>query len=268
VNASNGILNVSNPSSAFADLLCTPRLEIRVVRAPGAPPRPRTPNLLLRRTVHRPILPVWWMIVVWCDGTPIPTHQDSMSDLTSTGREREAEPEGDSNPSGDRPLTPRQQRFVDEYLIDSNGTQAAIRAGYSAHTAASQAERLLRNVEIVRAVSVGRAAIAERNKVKVDDIIAEYVRIAFSDPRNYDLDPDTGQLRTRDGADPSVWRAISSVKRKIRRYPHGHGDRRRIPAVGQAQRPGEARQTSGAVQGSARPGGPACSPAGRTGHTP
>jgi phage terminase small subunit len=161
------------------------------------------------------------MIVVWCDGTPIPTHQDSMSDLTSTGREREAEPEGDSNPSGDRPLTPRQQRFVDEYLIDSNGTQAAIRAGYSAHTAASQAERLLRNVEIVRAVSVGRAAIAERNKVKVDDIIAEYVRIAFSDPRNYDLDPDTGQLQTRDGADPSVWRAISSVKRKIRRTRTG-----------------------------------------------
>ena len=50
-------------------------------------------------------------------------------------------------------LTPRQARFVDEYLIDLNATQAAIRAGYSAKTAQPQSSRLLSKV-IVRAAIV------------------------------------------------------------------------------------------------------------------
>lgn len=45
-------------------------------------------------------------------------------------------------------LSPKQQRFVDEYLIDLNATQAAIRAGYSEKTAYSQGQRLLNNVEV------------------------------------------------------------------------------------------------------------------------
>lgn len=45
-------------------------------------------------------------------------------------------------------LNEKQQRFVDEYLIDLNATQAAIRAGYSEKTARSQGQRLLTNVDI------------------------------------------------------------------------------------------------------------------------
>ena len=45
-------------------------------------------------------------------------------------------------------MTPKQQRFIDEYLIDLNATQAAIRAGYSEKTAYSMGSRLLKNVEI------------------------------------------------------------------------------------------------------------------------
>lgn len=45
-------------------------------------------------------------------------------------------------------LTKKQQRFCDEYLIDANATQAAIRAGYSKKTARSQGQRLLTNVDI------------------------------------------------------------------------------------------------------------------------
>lgn len=45
-------------------------------------------------------------------------------------------------------LTPKQQRFCDEYLIDLNATQAAIRAGYSPNTAEQTASRLLRNVKV------------------------------------------------------------------------------------------------------------------------
>jgi hypothetical protein len=69
------------------------------------------------------------------------------------------------------PLNLPQQAFIREYLIDRNGTQAAIRAGYSAKTAYSQAERLLRHVEIRRAVDAGLNRIAEKTETD-----AEWVR--------------------------------------------------------------------------------------------
>lgn len=63
-----------------------------------------------------------------------------------------------------RPLTAKQQRFVSEYLIDSNGTQAAIRAGYSAKTAQEQASRLLSQVMVAAAVADGRKSL-ERSTI-------------------------------------------------------------------------------------------------------
>lgn len=59
-------------------------------------------------------------------------------------------------------LTTRQARFVEEYLVDGNGTQAAIRAGYSASGAYTEASRLLRNAEVARAIKTrqeNRAAL-------------------------------------------------------------------------------------------------------------
>lgn len=49
-------------------------------------------------------------------------------------------------------LSPRQKRFVDEYCIDLNATQAALRAGYSPHTARVQGSKLLTNLDIKAAV--------------------------------------------------------------------------------------------------------------------
>lgn len=45
-------------------------------------------------------------------------------------------------------MTPKQKRFCDEYLIDCNATQAAVRAGYSANSAYSAGQRMLKNVDI------------------------------------------------------------------------------------------------------------------------
>lgn len=64
-----------------------------------------------------------------------------------------------------RELTPKQQRFVEEYLIDLNGTRAAIRAGYSAKTANQQAARLLANVNVQAAVSVARKEQSDKAKI-------------------------------------------------------------------------------------------------------
>ncbi|NGP40968.1 terminase small subunit [Acinetobacter sp. GC2] len=49
-------------------------------------------------------------------------------------------------------LTDKQQRFVDEYLIDLNATQAAIRAGYSEKTADSIGLQLLRKTQVAEAI--------------------------------------------------------------------------------------------------------------------
>ncbi len=78
-------------------------------------------------------------------------------------------------------LSAKQQRFVDEYCIDFNGTQAAIRAGYSARSANIQAARLLTNDNIRKALDEKRLEIAEESKLKASDVIDELRRIAFSD---------------------------------------------------------------------------------------
>ena len=70
-------------------------------------------------------------------------------------------------------LTPKQQRFVSEYLIDSNATQAAIRAGYSEKTAQQTGSRLLLNVVIQAAIKAGQKNIAKRNDLTVDDLVRE-----------------------------------------------------------------------------------------------
>jgi phage terminase small subunit len=81
-------------------------------------------------------------------------------------------------------LTAKQQRFVEEYLIDLNATQAAIRAGYSEKTAYSQGQRLLNNVEIQKAVAEAQEDRSNRTKITADRVLQELARIGFSDLRN------------------------------------------------------------------------------------
>lgn len=68
-------------------------------------------------------------------------------------------------------MTPRQQRFVDEYLVDLNATQAAIRAGYSVRTAEQQGPRLLGYAEIAEAVRLAQAARSQRVQITQDDVL-------------------------------------------------------------------------------------------------
>jgi phage terminase small subunit len=78
-------------------------------------------------------------------------------------------------------LTAKQQRFVSEYLIDLNATQAAIRAGYSPETAYSQGARLLKNVEVEAAIAEAQGRRAERARKSADDVEDELESIAFMD---------------------------------------------------------------------------------------
>ena len=65
-------------------------------------------------------------------------------------------------------MSPKAERFVTEYLIDLNATRAATRAGYSAKTAGSQGERLLKNAEICAAVKAAQSKVAANNGMTVD----------------------------------------------------------------------------------------------------
>ena len=74
-------------------------------------------------------------------------------------------------------LSPKRQRFVDEYLIDLNATQAAIRAGYSEKTAQEQSARLLSNVMVRAAIEDGQTKRAERVKVDQNYVITNLLEI-------------------------------------------------------------------------------------------
>jgi phage terminase small subunit len=79
-------------------------------------------------------------------------------------------------------LPPKQRRFVEEYLKDLNGTQAAIRAGYSEKTANEQAAKLLAKGSIKAVVQALMAERSKRTEVTTDRVVEELAVAAFLDP--------------------------------------------------------------------------------------
>ena len=88
------------------------------------------------------------------------------------------------DPAGNPPprLKRRAQLFVSEYLKDLNGTQAAIRAGYSPATARIHASKMLANVSISTAIREAQDKILKENHITVSRIVRELALIAFFDP--------------------------------------------------------------------------------------
>lgn len=82
-------------------------------------------------------------------------------------------------------LNAKQQRFVDEYLVDLSATQAAIRAGYSEKTAGSIGFNLLKKAEIAQAIQKGREKTAAKLEVTRERVLAELAKLAFVDPRQF-----------------------------------------------------------------------------------
>ncbi len=81
-------------------------------------------------------------------------------------------------PKDDRGLTPKQARFVDEYLIDLNATQAAKRAGYSEKTAQEQSARLLSNAIVSRAIAERRQALHDKLELDQEWVLRNLEEIA------------------------------------------------------------------------------------------
>ena len=85
----------------------------------------------------------------------------------------------DATPS----LNDKQAKFVEEYLVDLNATQAAIRAGYSPKTAGAQGFDLLKKPEIAAAIEKKRSQHAASTGLTVERLLTEAMRLAFFDVR-------------------------------------------------------------------------------------
>lgn len=81
-------------------------------------------------------------------------------------------------------LNQRQQKFVEEYLICANATQAATSAGYSEKTAYSIGGRLLKNVEILQAIDNARTERNKRVELTQDMVLDELRLFAFADVKD------------------------------------------------------------------------------------
>ena len=78
-------------------------------------------------------------------------------------------------------LTNKQKTFVEEYLVDLNATQAAIRAGYSEKTAAEMGYENLRKPQITKAIQAAAEERSDRTEVTADNVLAEIASLAFAE---------------------------------------------------------------------------------------
>jgi phage terminase small subunit len=105
----------------------------------------------------------------------------------------------------------RQQRFCEEYLIDLNATQAAIRAGYSSASAGELGCALLKNVKVRARIDAELAERSRRTGVTADRVVRELARVAFADITDV-VDVDRATLRPNADRDDTA--VIASVKVK------------------------------------------------------
>lgn len=110
----------------------------------------------------------------------------------------------------------KRQAFVNEYLKDLNGARAAIRAGYSAHSAREIASELLLIPEVATEIERAMEQRRIRTQMEHDEVINEVALLAFSRVTNYAVDEDTGDLMLRDTAPLGAVAAVRSVKHQKR----------------------------------------------------
>ena len=110
-------------------------------------------------------------------------------------------------------MTKKQKLFCEEYMIDLNGTQAAIRAGYSPDTAYSIASELLKNPEVRARIDAEMATRSRRTGINADRVIRELARVAFVNAPDV-LDVTNATVKAGATADDTAVIASVKVKRK------------------------------------------------------
>ena len=116
-------------------------------------------------------------------------------------------------------MTKKQKRFVEEYLIDLNATQAAIRAGYSPETAYSIGSENLKKPEIRACIEKAMAERSKRTGINQDRIIMELAKIGLLNPKDL---VDFDEATVKEEATEDDLAAIASVR--VKRFPTKDGE--------------------------------------------
>ena len=127
-------------------------------------------------------------------------------------------------------MTPKQRRFVDEYLIDFNATQAAIRTGYAAGSAEVTGSRLLRNAKVQAAISAAQQQQTEKLGITVEDVLSGIARLARADIRK--LFDERGNLHSIHDLEDDIAAAVAAIEVVSRPVPGGqHGEIERVHKI-------------------------------------
>lgn len=126
-------------------------------------------------------------------------------------------------------ITKKNEVFCEEYLIDLNATQAAIRAGYSPNAAGSIGSELLKKPEIRARIDQAMAERSKRTGINADRVLRELGRIAFLNPKDV-IDLNTAEVL--DTATDDDLAVIAGVK--VKYVPHKDFDEDGEPVIEQA----------------------------------
>jgi phage terminase small subunit len=122
-------------------------------------------------------------------------------------------------------MTNKQKRFCEEYLIDLNATQAAIRAGYSPDSARQSGSDNMNNPYIRARIDAALAERSKRTGVNADRVVRELARVAFVNANNV-INMDSATIK--DDACEDDTAAVASVKVKTIPTADGEGVEREI----------------------------------------
>lgn len=118
-------------------------------------------------------------------------------------------------------LNPKQHRFVAEYLIDLNATQAAVRCGYTPRAAKQQGWRLLRRPEIAAAIAAGKSKQLDACDLTAGRVLEEIRRIALVDTRSF-FD-EHGDVKPMQDLTPEQGAALAGFEVLIKNAKAGDG---------------------------------------------
>ena len=116
-------------------------------------------------------------------------------------------------------LTEKQKRFIEEYLIDLNATQAAIRAGFSVKNADKIGSILLGKIRVKNAIDKAMAERSRRTGITQDRVLRELAKVAFVNPTDV-INMDEATIRGEANREDTA--AIASVK--VKTIPGEDGD--------------------------------------------
>ena len=142
---------------------------------------------------------------------------------TLSGDYDSRERDGRFSPDGFPLLTPREKRFVEEYLIDMNAHGASVRAGYTKKQK-HQGTVLMKRPHIKMAISEAMKEREERTKITQDDVVQELARIAFFDIGN--LYDDNNNFKGLNRLNKNQRKYV-----KVSKYPTQYGERTTVDAV-------------------------------------